>query len=89
MPNRTGADLLPDPRKQSDLSYKEYNTMKPGRTTTTSRPAPTQVTKVPNPQDEIRRCAYELYEQRGRVDRHELDDWLQAESRWPRRSRRE
>lgn len=31
-------------------------------------------------QDQIRRRAYELYEQRGRDDGHELDDWLQAES---------
>ena len=27
----------------------------------------------------IRRRAYELYEQRGRVDGFALDDWLQAE----------
>jgi hypothetical protein len=27
----------------------------------------------------IQQCAYELYEQRGRTDGHELDDWLQAE----------
>jgi Protein of unknown function (DUF2934) len=31
-------------------------------------------------QEQIRRRAYELYEQRGRGDGHELDDWLQAES---------
>jgi len=31
-------------------------------------------------QDKIRRRAYELYEQRGRNDGYELDDWLQAES---------
>ena len=31
-------------------------------------------------QEEIRRRAYELYEQRGRDDGHETDDWLQAES---------
>ena len=31
-------------------------------------------------QDEIRARAYELYEQRGREDGHDLDDWLQAES---------
>jgi hypothetical protein len=31
-------------------------------------------------QEQIRRRAYELYEQRGRDDGHELDDWLQAES---------
>ncbi len=30
-------------------------------------------------QEQIRR-AYELYEQRGKEDGHELDDWLQAES---------
>jgi hypothetical protein len=32
-----------------------------------------------NIEERIRRRAYELYEQRGRVDRFALDDWLQAE----------
>lgn len=31
-------------------------------------------------QEEVRRRAFELYEQRGREDGHDLDDWLQAES---------
>jgi len=31
-------------------------------------------------EDEIRRRAYELYEQRGKVDGYALDDWLQAEA---------
>jgi hypothetical protein len=31
-------------------------------------------------EQQIRQHAYELYEQRGRTDGHELDDWLQAES---------
>ncbi len=31
-------------------------------------------------QDQIRARAYQLYEQRGRDDGHELDDWLQAEA---------
>lgn len=31
-------------------------------------------------QERIRVRAYQLYEQRGREDGHELDDWLQAES---------
>jgi hypothetical protein len=31
-------------------------------------------------QEQVRRRAYELYEQRGRDDGHELEDWLQAES---------
>ena len=31
-------------------------------------------------QEQIRRRAYELYEQRRREDGRDLDDWLQAES---------
>lgn len=33
-----------------------------------------------NLEEEIRRRAYELYEQRGREDGHDIDDWLRAES---------
>ena len=29
--------------------------------------------------DEIARVAYELYEKRGRAQRHDLKDWLEAE----------
>jgi hypothetical protein len=31
-------------------------------------------------QEQLRRRAFELYEQRGREDGHHLEDWLQAES---------
>jgi hypothetical protein len=31
-------------------------------------------------QEQIRCRAYELFEQRGRIEGHELHDWLQAES---------
>lgn len=31
-------------------------------------------------QGQIRGLAYELYEQRGREDGHDLDDWLNAEA---------
>ena len=31
-------------------------------------------------QEQIRVRAYQLYEQRGREDGHEFEDWLQAES---------
>jgi len=31
-------------------------------------------------EEEIRRRAYELYEERGREDAHDLDDWLRAEA---------
>ena len=55
--------------------------MKPARPTSTPRQTPTQVRKsAPDLQEQIRRRAYELYEQRGRGDGHELDDWLQAEA---------
>ena len=33
-----------------------------------------------NVHEEIRQRAYELYEQRGRQDGHDLEDWLQSES---------
>jgi hypothetical protein len=29
---------------------------------------------------EIRRLAYQLYEERGREDGHDVDDWLRAET---------
>jgi hypothetical protein len=34
----------------------------------------------PNLEEEIRRHAYELYEERGREDGHDLDDWFRAEA---------
>ncbi len=34
----------------------------------------------PNLDEEIRRRAFELYEQRGRQDGHDMDDWLRAEA---------
>ncbi len=47
----------------------------------TPRQEPTQVTKsTTDIQEQIRRRAYGLYEQRGRDEGHELDDWLQSES---------
>jgi len=33
-----------------------------------------------DPHEQVRRRAYELYEQRGKEDGHDLEDWLQAES---------
>jgi Protein of unknown function (DUF2934) len=37
-------------------------------------------TKTPELDEKIRRRAYELYEQRGRTDGCELEDWVQAEA---------
>lgn len=45
--------------------------------TSTTVPAMKSPSKL---QDQIRRRAYELYEQRGSNDGHEVSDWLQAES---------
>lgn len=54
-------------------------------------PAPRTLTAVPTPNQQtkptgefqehiFRHRAYELYEQHGRTNGHDLDDWLQAES---------
>jgi len=44
-------------------------------------PSETQATKSPaDLEEEVRRRAFELYEQRGRENGHDLEDWLQAES---------
>jgi len=37
-------------------------------------------TTRPNLEEQIRRRAYELYEERGRGPGHDLDDWLRAEA---------
>jgi hypothetical protein len=34
----------------------------------------------PNLEEEIRHLAYEIYEEHGREDGHDLDDWLHAEA---------
>jgi len=49
--------------------------------TLTAVPTPNQKTKLSGElQENIRRRAYELYEQHGRNDGHDVDDWLEAES---------
>jgi hypothetical protein len=35
---------------------------------------------IDDPQQKIRERAYQLYEQRGRLDGHAIEDWLQAEA---------
>jgi hypothetical protein len=42
---------------------------------------PVQSLRVPGDlQEQVRRRAYELYEERGKVDGFEIEDWLQAEA---------
>jgi hypothetical protein len=43
-------------------------------------PLPQKPKPSNNAQEKIRLRAYELYEQRGMVDGHASDDWLQAEA---------
>lgn len=50
------------------------------RTSTAATPVTTTAAATSDLQDQIRRRAYELYEQRGGEDGRELDDWLQAEA---------
>ena len=41
--------------------------------------SPASATRDPQElEDQIRQRAYELYEERGREDGHELEDWLRA-----------
>jgi hypothetical protein len=51
--------------------------LKPTRRTDTKQKTPKPETTVS--ELEISRLAYEIYEQRGRTDGAQLDDWLRAE----------
>ena len=55
--------------------------MKQTSTASNSGKTPTKVTNpIPGLQEQVRRRAHEVYEQRGREEGHGLDDWLQAEA---------
>jgi len=55
--------------------------MKRTQTIPTALPAaPPPTESASEVQEKIRRRAYELYEERGRTDGRDLEDWLQAES---------
>jgi hypothetical protein len=49
------------------------------RTSSNSRRSITQPGSTPELLEQIRIRAYELFEQRGRAEGHEVEDWLQAE----------
>jgi Protein of unknown function (DUF2934) len=51
------------------------------KATTPAPPSDKQVAEYTvDVQDKIRNRAFELYEQRGRENGHDLEDWLRAES---------
>ena len=54
--------------------------MKNSNSTTVASAKRSEVHSDADKEDKIRDRAFELYEQRGREDGHELDDWLQAEA---------
>jgi len=43
-------------------------------------PLPRKAKSVSNAEEKIRLRAYQLYEERGKIEGHALDDWLQAEA---------
>ncbi len=57
-------------------------------TSTKSSSLVQQEKPILHPEDEIRRRAYELYEQRGREDGHDVEDWLRAEEEVPHKRSR-
>ena len=65
---------LPAEQKHSGNSL-----MKPKPSTLT--PKSDELTVLIPIEQQIQQRAYELYEQRGRTDGHDLDDWFQAEQR--------
>ena len=61
------------------------------KSTATSSPLRTDARKQETSgemHEQIRQRAYELYEQRGRNDGQDMDDWLQAEAEVNRKSAR-
>jgi hypothetical protein len=74
--------LLKLSRKQLNKSSKEKIEMKSSHVVP-SAPIKADLQKTDSGaelQDQIRARAFQLYEQRGRDDGHDPDDWLQAEA---------
>jgi len=46
------------------------------------KPAISELDEPDTLEDKIRARAYELYEERGKEDGHDLDDWLKAEAEY-------
>lgn len=59
------------------LEKREFGT----KSNSNSREQSAQPIKTPmDVEEHVRRRAYELYEERGKVDGFEVEDWLQAEA---------
>jgi Spy/CpxP family protein refolding chaperone len=63
------ADQRPSPIADSRLRDETPSLLPPG----------TKLDLTKTQEQKIRELAYQLYEERGRSDGHDLDDWLEAE----------
>jgi DUF2934 family protein len=62
------------------IGIEEDFRMKGQRTTPTEVESENQTGSAPDIVEQIQVRAHELFEQRGREEGHDLDDWLQAEA---------
>jgi hypothetical protein len=62
------------------IGIEEDFRMKGQRTTPTEVVSENQTGSAPDIVEQIRARAHELFEQRGREEGHDMDDWLQAEA---------
>ena len=70
--------LKPQQNFQAKDETMADNSLNPKPKNLSHRPETTRFSDAYTP-DRIRRRAYELFEARGRLSGHELDDWLEAE----------
>ena len=70
------ADRRPDKIEKNKVATREDVNRAPQTTLAPKSDEPTVLIPI---EQQIQQRAYELYEQRGRTDGHDLDDWLQAE----------
>jgi Protein of unknown function (DUF2934) len=75
---RTKADRLQRQTEQQEQKV-DRRPEEVEKTPSTLAPKSDEPTVLIPIEQQIQKRAYELYEQRGRTNGHELDDWLQAE----------
>lgn len=73
MANRTVKEAAATPGVQS-------GERPPGAVETAIATAAAALLPAPRDEEAVRRLAYAYYEERGRADGHQLDDWLRAEA---------
>jgi len=69
-------DRRPDEIEKKKITREDVNQAAAQTTLAPKSDEPTVLIPI---DQQIQQRAYELYEQRGRTDGHDLDDWLQAE----------